>query len=454
MKQVLFLWDKLIWLLNQIDKEIGNKIIQIIVDYWIVFLIVWFLLYMFRLGIYILYRLASRRKYKESKSLIKVRWQVEFKVISEKLYFGFKLYKVNRIDNDDNEFRKSRRYAPSGIFELLSSIIQTMMPIRIYNVFIWGLVFVYKYPIFVNEVYKTINIDTLGNIVIYIKSIGLNKFTESLKNISFIIVSILIITGCWSYLSTYRKVNNEKLEKILAKQDRLIHIIGGILYKLEENINTFFSMKDYLNLFLCEYITHTDAYDLENKKLRIVNNYRVKPEYGEVEYIEQKLSEFKSYEEEINGLNHIIQDIEKDYLWSAIKRFYKSMWYEDEKLNIISKTPLESKKSYLLDREDLKEWMIRSSSKLLEERFEKIIKVKNGIVTKEEYEDEEGCCIKISFEDAEQFYEEQLEKKLIEFCNDVDRRLRNSIEIYLILEMYLCKLERLNWKLGFFSKIK
>lgn len=456
MNKVLFLWDKLVWLLNQVNKEIGNTVVQVIVDYWIVFIIVGVIVYMFRLGIYMLYKLINYIycKYARPKNIIRIRWEVELKVFFEKVYYGFGIYKVNVMENDNNKFRKSRRYAPSGIFQLFILIIKMIMPIHIYNVLIWGLVLVYRVPVFVNNVYQNINIGTLENTVTYIKSIGLNNFTEALKNIAFIIMACLIITGCWSYLSTYRKVNNEKLEKVLANQDRLINIIGKILYKLEENIDMFFSMKNSLLLFFSDYITCTDTYNFENGKLIIFNNYRTNYEYGEKEYIEQKLSEFESYKEEIDNLKDMIKDVEKDYLWTTIGKFYKSMWYEEVKMHVISKEPLKFKKGDLLDREKLIEWMINSSDKYLKKRFEKIGKVKNGTITKEEYETVDGSNIKSSFEYNQKSCEKELEEKLSKFSMQCDKKLRDAVEAYLILEKYLYKLEKLSWRLGFFSKTK
>lgn len=457
MNKILFLWDKLVWLLNQVNKEVENTVVQVIVDYWIVFIIVGVTVYMFRLGIYMLYKLINYIycKYARSnRSIVRIRWEVELKVFFERIYYGFGIYKVNTNESDKNKFRKSRKYAPSGIFQLLIVIIKLIMPIHIYNVLLWGIVIVYKAPVFVDIVYQNINIGTLENTVTYIKSIGLNNFTEVLKNISFIIMACLVITGCWSYLSTYRKVSNQKLEKVLANQDRLINIIGKILYKLEENIDIFFSMKNNLPLFLSDYITCADAYNFENGKLVIFNKYKINYEYGEKEYIEQKLYEFKSYKEEIENLNDMIKDVEKDYLWATIGKFYKSMWYEEVKMHLISKEPLKFREGDLLDRERLIEWMSNSSDKYLKKRFEKIGKVKSGLITQEAYEAVDGLNIKISFEYDQKSSERELEEKLIKFSMQCDKKIREAIEAYLILEKYLYKLEKLSWRLGFFSKTK
>lgn len=457
MDKILFLWDKLVWLLNQVNKEVENTVVQVIVDYWIVFIIVGVTVYMFRLGIYMLYKLINYIycKYARSnRSIVRIRWEVELKVFFERIYYGFGIYKVNIQETDKNKFRKSRKYAPSGIFQLLIVIIKMIMPIHIYNVLMWGFVLVYKVPVFVNTVYQNINVGTLENIFTYIKSIGLNNFTDVLKNISFIIMACLVITGCWSYLSTYRKVSNQKLEKVLANQDRLINIIGKILYKLEENIDMFFSMKNSLPLFLSDYITCSDAYYFENDKLIIFKKYKINYEYGEKEYIAQKLYDFKSYKEEIDNLNDMIKDLEKDYLWTTIGKFYKSMWYEEVKTHLISKEPLKFKEGDLLDRERLIEWMINSSDKYLKKRFEKIGKVKSGRITQEEYETVDGSNIKISFEYDQKSSEKELEEKLIKFSMQCDKKIREAIEAYLILEKYLYKLEKLNWRLGFFSKTK
>lgn len=457
MDKILLLWDKLVWLLNQVDKEVKNSVVQAIVDYWMVFIIVGVTVYMFRLGIYMLYKLINYiycRYARSNRSIVRIRWEVELKVFFERLYYGFGIYKVNIKENDKNKFRKSRKYAPSGIFQLLIVIIKMIMPIHIYNVLMWGLVLVYKAPIFVNTVYQNINLGTLENTVMYIKSIGLNNFTEVLKNISFIIMACLVITGCWSYLSTYRKVSNQKLEKVLANQDRLINIIGKILYKLEENIDMFFSMKNSLPLFLSDYITCADAYYFENDKLIIFKKYKINYEYGEKEYIAQRLSDFKSYKEEIDNLDDMIKDVEKDYLWTTIGKLYKSMWYEEVKTYLISKEPLKFKEGDLLDRERLIEWMINSSDKYLKKRFEKIGKVKSGIITQEKYETVDGSNIKISFEYDQKSSEKELEEKLIKFSRQCDKKIREAIESYLILEKYLYKLEKLSWRLGFFSKTK
>lgn len=71
------MWDKLVWLLNQVNKEVENTVVQVIVDYWIVFIIVGVTVYMFRLGIYMLYKLINYIycKYARSnRSIVRIRW--------------------------------------------------------------------------------------------------------------------------------------------------------------------------------------------------------------------------------------------------------------------------------------------------------------------------------------------------------------------------------------------
>ncbi|MBU3196722.1 hypothetical protein KPL26_08545 [Clostridium algidicarnis] len=50
------------------------------------------------------------------------------------------------------------------------------------------------------------------------------------------------------------------------------------------------------------------------------------------------------------------------------------------------------------------------------DRFEKITAVRNGSISQEEYEkEEEGIIIEMHFDDIQKLYEDQLEKRLIEF---------------------------------------
>lgn len=459
MKLLVWIWLSLKSLLTYIDN-IDNNVVRIIIQYWTIFLTIKVIICILRLIGLGLYKGVSNiaNKFKPCKKIILIWWEVELKMFFEMLYRKLKLYKLSGGIPEENVFISSSKYSPSGLLKMARLILKRMVAFDVVNIIIWSLLLVHIFQITTDDIYKFISVTIKSNLLIQLKRTSIKSIVEVLKNISFLTVAILIITGYWSYLSVYRNVYNEKLKKVMQYQDNLINILGGIIYKLEENINTLIKNREILPNLLCELITGEEVYYLKEDKLKrySFNTYN-KLDNKELDdkELDNRLDEFKSYSNEFNRLEEIMGNFESENLWDVFYSVNKVKNIEGNKLGFYNKETLKNRRNDLLDKENIKNWLKNlSENDSLKEEYKNIVKVWKGEICKSDYQKKHIQVAGLTFDEKEKWYEKQLEKKVIDFTNSIDRRLRNSIEVYLTLTKYLNKLIKYKKRLKFFSKVK